>query len=773
MAMKKTRLFISAVVLTFVITALGFTQDRVLLGQYVNPSTFSGAKYGGNNSIYFDATQNYLAACSVLDYSTIFSMVSVDGGASFQTSEVINTGASPQVRNPSVTGYAGSPVFVFDRRDAATSAEPWTRYKVFYGTDDFGWGGGAYSTTQVGLAGTQDDVLDSYIPNIEVSSLDPNLWAVLSHHGSSQPGGEYQQVFVSVDGGQNWSDRIKVASSSAADSLQPYHIGDLTTNPADIQFGPDGTLMAVGTGKFDFDFLATEHLWYTVSTDSGQTWSALEVIPGSEGIVVSWSVVDRGWNIILDAENNFHVFALAFDINLVWGAYDFKWDGASWTVNRFVEPMMVDNGLVAIEGSFGDTAPLNAPTLNSDGTLLYSYLDVVDTTGGVNTYQVFTKYSTDNGGSWSAPAQLLDDPEFKADEFVDVARDADGDLHVVYCVDDTVGGLTINYYYQKVDIASLMTPMESPIVVNEFMFDVTNDDDTTPTVNEGDINGDGERSVRGDEFIEIYNSGDQAVDISGYEFLKRDLTVFFTFPANTVLDPGEFAVVFGGVSANGFGAQFPADLQLFAAVEGDGNAGFAGADGTTNLSNSNDNIILVNPAAQDTIAEYYWGSAVARTSVGVQLEAPNTVGGQSITGSIHQSVTRNPDFTGLWDLHTTASANGYFQSPGSTIDAPFVTGIDDESGNRLPMEYALYQNYPNPFNPTTTIQFDLKKSTRVFLGVYSITGQRVATLISNQAVSAGSHSVVWDAQNFASGIYYYKLYTQDGFNATQKMILIK
>ncbi|MFZ5516072.1 MAG: lamin tail domain-containing protein [Candidatus Zhuqueibacterota bacterium] len=988
--MNKMRHIFIAVLFCVVLPGLVFAQERVLLGQYENPSTFSGAKYGGTNSIFFEGSQNYLVACSIIDYAVIYSMVSLDGGASWQTSEVVNTAASPQVRNPSVSGYTESPVILFDRRDAATTGEPWTRYKVLYSKDDFGWGGGAYSATQVGVSGTADDVLDSYIPTMDISPFDPNLWAVFSHHGSSQPGGEYQQLFVSVDGGQKWSDRIIVATANKADSLLPNYIADLTTNPADICFGPNGYIMVAGTGQWDFDFQGAEHLWYTISEDTGKTWSQLNIVPGTETIDVDWNVVDRGWNLLRDNEGNFHLFALASN-GYSFGAYDFIWNGSEWTSKRFVEPQLIENGLVAMGTPpvDDDTAPLNAPTLNSDGTIFYSYIDVVDTTGGIYKYELFTVYSMDNGGAWSDPVQVLHDSEFNADEFVDVARDADGALHVVYCVTDTVGVDKINYYYQKVDLASLMSGASSPIIINEFMYDVTNDDANTPDINEGDMNGDGVRSVRGDEFVELYNTGDAAVDISGYQLLKRDLAVFFTFPANTMLDPGEFAVVFGGVGPNGFGpqfppqlqlfaakpgeadsgfagndgstnligsndniilvnpaaqdtiaevcwgtatvkssvgqkleapntvggqtisgsihqsvtrnpeftglwdlhtqasvngyyqspgstidapfvigevspivlnefmfdvtsddantpdinegdingdgvrsvrgdefvelynsgnaavdisgyqllkrdltafftfpantmldpgeftvvfggvgpngfgAQFPTELQLFAAVPGDADAGFAGADGTSNLSNSNDNILLVNPAAQDTIAEVFWGSATAKSSVGQQLEAPNTVGGQSITGAIHQSVVRNPDFTGLWDLHAQASTNGYSQSPGSTIDAPFITSVDHNGHIELPEEYALYQNYPNPFNPTTTIQFDLKNTTRVFLSVYSITGQRIASLISNQTVAAGRHSVVWDAQQCVSGIYYYKLQTQDGYSETRKMILIK
>lgn len=768
--MNKMRLLL-IIIFCVVFAESAMTQEPVLIGQYTDPSYIDAASYGGMEGIYFDPVNNYIATGVQLDRTTINAIISLDGGVTWTTTTGINNGG--EVRHFSVTGDANTPIYLTHKRnDGDPSATPWARHRSYICTDDFGWGGGAFSATAVATAGTETDVLDSYAGNMDISSFDPNLRGVITHHGSSQPGGEYQQFFYSVDGGATWSDRIRLVSSADEDSLNPNFVDDLTYNVADFEYGPDGYILATGTAQWDFDFQGAEHLWYAVSTDSGKTWGPVQIIPGSEYIDVSWSVVDRGWNLLLDANNNFHLFVLAIDATSIWGAYDFIWNGTEWSMKRFVEPQLIDNGLVAIERDENDYAPLNAPTLNSDGTIFYSFLDVADTTGGVNDYRLYTVYSQDGGATWSDRVELIGDPDFNAEEFVDVARAADGDLHVIYCKVDTAGGVTVNQYYQKFPISEIISVESSPIIINEFMFDVTKDDPATPDVNEGDINGDGQRSIRGDEFIEIYNSGDAAVDISGYEFLKRDLTVFFTFPENTILEPGEFAVVFGGVGPEGFGSHFPPELKLFAAVPGDGDAGFAGDDGTSNLQNSRDNIILVNPAMQDTIAEYYWGSATAMTSVGVKLEAPNTVNDQEISGSIHQSVVRNPDFTGLWDLHTQASANGYYQSPGNVTDSPF-TGVSDKDKPSIPSEHTLYQNYPNPFNPATTIRFSLSKPARVTVTIYNVNGEQIARLADNQLFTVGIQELKWNAADVASGVYFYHLETNDGYHLSHKMVLLK
>ncbi len=89
----------------------------------------------------------------------------------------------------------------------------------------------------------------------------------------------------------------------------------------------------------------------------------------------------------------------------------------------------------------------------------------------------------------------------------------------------------------------------------------------------------------------------------------------------------------------------------------------------------------------------------------------------------------------------------------------------------LPLEYALDQNYPNPFNPVTTIQFSLEKAGRTTLEIYNVLGQKVATLVNGE-LSAGAHRYQWNASGMASGIYFYRLRSQN-FVATKKMILVK
>lgn len=94
-----------------------------------------------------------------------------------------------------------------------------------------------------------------------------------------------------------------------------------------------------------------------------------------------------------------------------------------------------------------------------------------------------------------------------------------------------------------------------------------------------------------------------------------------------------------------------------------------------------------------------------------------------------------------------------------------------QGNTTVPVSYSLYQNYPNPFNPNTNIEFEIPKTSFVSLKIYDINGREVETLI-NETLSAGLYRVTIEAQNYNSGVYFYKL-TSGAFTQTKKMILIK
>ncbi|MCF8262906.1 MAG: T9SS type A sorting domain-containing protein [Melioribacteraceae bacterium] len=100
-----------------------------------------------------------------------------------------------------------------------------------------------------------------------------------------------------------------------------------------------------------------------------------------------------------------------------------------------------------------------------------------------------------------------------------------------------------------------------------------------------------------------------------------------------------------------------------------------------------------------------------------------------------------------------------------------VTSVEVNRSEVIPEGFNLSQNYPNPFNPTTQIEFSVPNSGDVQLIVFDALGRTVGELVNDQ-MSAGTYTVSFNATHLSSGIYFYKLVSQD-FIQTKKMILIK
>ncbi len=141
---------------------------------------------------------------------------------------------------------------------------------------------------------------------------------------------------------------------------------------------------------------------------------------------------------------------------------------------------------------------------------------------------------------------------------------------------------------------------------------------------------------------------------------------------------------------------------------------------------------------------------------------------------------------------TNNSGNSYFPSITISGSVAHVLWCDERDGNfeiyymrdstgnpigiqpisiETPNDFQLVQNYPNPFNPDTKINFSLPVTGNVKLEIFDILGRSINTIV-NEELNAGSYSVNWDASNYPSGIYFYRLEGSD-FIETKKMVLIK
>lgn len=139
--------------------------------------------------------------------------------------------------------------------------------------------------------------------------------------------------------------------------------------------------------------------------------------------------------------------------------------------------------------------------------------------------------------------------------------------------------------------------------------------------------------------------------------------------------------------------------------------------------------------------------------------------------------------TGVVDGNTHAliySMEGNVINPGSVVAAHSdLISVDasDEFGwmlssttQVLPTEFAVHQNYPNPFNPSTKITFDVPTATEYVVSIYNVAGQKVTEIAGH--ANPGVEEVVWNADSFASGVYFYKV-AAFGQTVTKKMVLLK
>lgn len=188
------------------------------------------------------------------------------------------------------------------------------------------------------------------------------------------------------------------------------------------------------------------------------------------------------------------------------------------------------------------------------------------------------------------------------------------------------------------------------IVINEILAD--------PDAIDGDANGDGTVSTSQDEFVEIVNSTTTAIDISQFT-LSDAVNVRHTYPVGTILQPNDAVVVFGGGTPTGFDYY---DVQT-------------ASSGSLGLNNGGDDVILKDAS----------GTVVTNVTFGSE-------------GGDNQSITRDPDFTGEFVKHSTATGSGgTLFSPNKTIDGNWFKAVTLWNGSQATTTWEDSDNWSNNF----------------------------------------------------------------------------
>jgi len=99
---------------------------------------------------------------------------------------------------------------------------------------------------------------------------------------------------------------------------------------------------------------------------------------------------------------------------------------------------------------------------------------------------------------------------------------------------------------------------------------------------------------------------------------------------------------------------------------------------------------------------------------------------------------------------------------------PLVTSIDDDI---IPKSFFVAHNYPNPFNVSTTIRYSLSSEADITIEIYDLMGRKIDVLFNGNQ-QAGEHSIIWNAAEVSSGVYFYNINAGD-YNISKRCLLLK
>jgi len=283
----------------------------------------------------------------------------------------------------------------------------------------------------------------------------------------------------------------------------------------------------------------------------------------------------------------------------------------------------------------------------------------------------------------------------------------------------------------------------------------------------GNITGFGPTEVTGNIFTTDASGPAGSVAVASFlTTAQGDLTIAYTdaanrtpVPAGTFLNPGSGNI--GGLTL--VPGLYKFTSGVLASIQGDVTLTGSSTDVwifqiATTLTVENGVHIILAGGAQ--AANIFWQVGTS-ASLGTTCDFKGTI-------IADQSIS----------LATGASVEGRLLASiaavtieGSTITVPGYVYVSVDDDEIMPGAYQLSQNFPNPFNPATTINYQLPVSSHVTLTITDMMGRELAVLVNDEQ-HAGSHQIEWDARNYPSGTYFYRLHA-GSFVSVKQMILVK
>jgi hypothetical protein len=181
-------------------------------------------------------------------------------------------------------------------------------------------------------------------------------------------------------------------------------------------------------------------------------------------------------------------------------------------------------------------------------------------------------------------------------------------------------------------------------------------------------------------------------------------------------------------------------------------------------------LISFNASSNNSIINLNWSTATELNNSGFEVQRKNETSDWKSIGFIIGFGTTTTQNNYSYTDQNPFVGNNTYRLKQIDYDGTFEYSQEVEV-ELVPSEYVLQQNYPNPFNPTTTINFNIPKEDFVNVTIFNSLGEKVATLL-DRMMSTGSHTLTFDANGFASGLYILKM-SSGSYSNTIKMNLMK
>jgi outer membrane protein assembly factor BamB len=166
-----------------------------------------------------------------------------------------------------------------------------------------------------------------------------------------------------------------------------------------------------------------------------------------------------------------------------------------------------------------------------------------------------------------------------------------------------------------------------------------------------------------------------------------------------------------------------------------------------------------------------WVTATETNNSGFNIERKYEEQDWNIIGFVTGNGTTTERQTYSFNDKNVAAGKYLYRLKQIDFNGEFAYSKEIEIEVGTPINYNLEQNFPNPFNPITVIKFALPVSGNINLSVYNSIGEKVETL-TNHFFEAGYHQIEWNASDYSSGVYYYRIETEK-FNDVKKMLILK